>query len=248
MQTFKREMLYNTMLGPEHAPESRAKMTLAKMGNTHRLGTTQSDETRAKMSAAHAGDKNHFYGRKHSDEMRATMSASRMGKTASPETRARMSETQRARWAARKVTSVKYQYRSRPVRTDHQMTNPESPKRRSHTDRWMLKSETPEPHRPLNSYVNISDCHGQYTMTISMPLNPTTTCPRRLREDSAKNTASTDTCSRRKPRLPIRVAEVSYGLCRLLGMKIGFGSVNCGRASSRRIGIALCEPHVAAAV
>lgn len=66
------------------SPETRAKMSAARMGNQNALGYKHSPEARAKNSAANRG-------RKKSPEHRAKMSAAHMGRKKSPETRAKMS-------------------------------------------------------------------------------------------------------------------------------------------------------------
>jgi len=83
--------------------ETRAKISLAKIGNTWNKGNnwnkgkTLSAETRAKMSAAKQGEKNNMFGKNHSLEIRAKLSAAKMGntiwlgKTHSLETRAKLS-------------------------------------------------------------------------------------------------------------------------------------------------------------
>ena len=85
------------------SPETRAKISPAKIGNTWNKGNnwnkgkTLSAETRAKMSAAKQGEKNNMFGKNHSLEIRAKLSAAKMGntiwlgKTHSLETRAKLS-------------------------------------------------------------------------------------------------------------------------------------------------------------
>jgi group I intron endonuclease len=53
-------------------------------------GGCDSAETRAKLSAAHKGEKNHFYGKTHSEEAKAQMSVAKKTAWASEEYRTRM--------------------------------------------------------------------------------------------------------------------------------------------------------------
>ena len=55
------------------------------------------DETRAKMSAAHTGEKNHFFGKHHTPETRSMLSKLRTGKKLSAETREKMSKARKGR-------------------------------------------------------------------------------------------------------------------------------------------------------
>lgn len=69
----------------------RSEETLERMRIANE-GKTLSAETRAKISEASQGEKNHFYGKKHTPESKAKMSAAQKGKVISSETRAKMSE------------------------------------------------------------------------------------------------------------------------------------------------------------
>lgn len=78
-------------------PERRKKMSDAHKGEKNGFyGKKHTEESKAKMSASkvgtHCGEDNHFYGRKHSEESKAKMSAAQKGKVISDETRAKMSE------------------------------------------------------------------------------------------------------------------------------------------------------------
>lgn len=55
------------------------------------VGYVPTAETRSKLSSAHTGTKNPNWGKTHSDETKAKMSAARTGKTHSDETKAKMS-------------------------------------------------------------------------------------------------------------------------------------------------------------
>lgn len=70
--------------------ESRAKMSIARMGNTNCLGSHASEETKAKMSAARKG-------KPKSLEMRAKLSTTNMGHAVSPETGAKIAAANRGR-------------------------------------------------------------------------------------------------------------------------------------------------------
>ena len=81
-------------LGKHPSDEARAKMS-----ESHKRENL-SDETISKMSASHAGEKNGFYGKTHTEETRALLSAKlsgenhpMYGKHLSEETRAKLSET-----------------------------------------------------------------------------------------------------------------------------------------------------------
>lgn len=66
-------------------------------GQKGSLGAKASDETRAKKSEAVKGDKNHFYGKQHSQESKEKMAQSRRGKKLSPEHCAKLSEARRGK-------------------------------------------------------------------------------------------------------------------------------------------------------
>ena len=77
--------------GGKMSIESRAKMSVS-----HR---NPSAETRAKLSAAHRGEKNGFYGKKHSLETRNKISMSATGRKHTAETKAKISVITRGRVA-----------------------------------------------------------------------------------------------------------------------------------------------------
>ncbi len=113
-------------LGFKHTDESRAKMSAAKKGKSHKphspetkakiaaklkgrpspakgkpspkKGQKCSPETCAKMSAAKKGKK----GKPHSEETKAKIAATSKGRKHSNETKAKMSAAQKAAWARRK--------------------------------------------------------------------------------------------------------------------------------------------------
>jgi len=82
-------------LGHVVSAEAREKISVAKTGNTFASGT-RSAEFRAKMKILSAGNTNSL-GYKHSIESKAKMRAKKLGRTLSPETRARMSASQKRR-------------------------------------------------------------------------------------------------------------------------------------------------------
>ena len=97
--------------GEVRSPETREKMRQANLGKTlssatiekirqAKTGTTANLETRAKMSTARKGRKRAPF----TLEARANMSVVRKGKTASAETRAKMSEAHRLQHARRRAT------------------------------------------------------------------------------------------------------------------------------------------------
>ena len=89
--------------GQTHSPETRAKISTTMKGrnkgkNNPRYGKTHSPEARAKISAANKGENNPNYGKILPPETRTKLSVAmkgeknpRYGKTHSPETRAKMS-------------------------------------------------------------------------------------------------------------------------------------------------------------
>ena len=119
----------NGFYGKHHTEEARAKMSAAKKGKSHkphsletkakiaaklkgrpspakgkpspRKGKKCSPETCAKMSAAHKGKK----GKPHSEETKAKIAATSTGRKHTAESRAKMSESQKARWARKKLES-----------------------------------------------------------------------------------------------------------------------------------------------
>ena len=92
-------------LGKHHSDESREKMS-----ESHKRENL-SDETRNKMSSSHTGEKNHFYGKHHTAETKALLSAklsgknnpmygkspANKGKHPNAETRAKMSESHKGK-------------------------------------------------------------------------------------------------------------------------------------------------------
>ena len=72
--------------------ETRKRLSLSKSGKNHPMfGKKVSEETRKKMSLAHKGEKNHFFNKHHTDEVRSKLSTINKGKTMSDETRSKIS-------------------------------------------------------------------------------------------------------------------------------------------------------------
>ena len=82
-------------LGHVVSAEAREKISVAKTGNTYASGT-RSAEFRAKMKILSAGNTNSL-GYKHRIESKAKMRAAKLGRVLFPETKARMSASQKRR-------------------------------------------------------------------------------------------------------------------------------------------------------
>lgn len=59
--------------GLKHSDESKNKISNSLKGNTHLLGYHPSENTRNAISKSLSGDKNHFYGRNHTEQSKALM-------------------------------------------------------------------------------------------------------------------------------------------------------------------------------
>ena len=69
---------HKSLHGRYQSEEVKARISNSLKGRpSPRKGTTASIETRAKMSASHSGEKNGFYGKKHTEETRKRMSETR---------------------------------------------------------------------------------------------------------------------------------------------------------------------------
>ena len=64
----------NHNFGKRLSPETRAKISLSKIGNKNMLGKSVSNETRRKIGEAQSGAKNHMWGKHHSEETRKKIS------------------------------------------------------------------------------------------------------------------------------------------------------------------------------
>ena len=92
--------------GLRHTDETRARMSESHRGNHSRLGIKHTEETRAKMSESRTGSLNHMTGKHHTEEAKEKLRAINLGKRYGDDVRARMSESQRIRWAARKAAQA----------------------------------------------------------------------------------------------------------------------------------------------
>ncbi len=88
-----RKNMSNAQTGKTLSDETKDKIALARIGKKH------SKESIDKMS----GENNHNYGKTHTPEARAKMSAANIGKVISPETKAKMSASAKKRWADKKA-------------------------------------------------------------------------------------------------------------------------------------------------
>lgn len=73
-------------------PTNKIGWNIKVGGDYGSIGVIPSDESRKKMSESHTGEKNHFYGKTHTDEMKAKMSTDRIGTFVSQETRDKQSK------------------------------------------------------------------------------------------------------------------------------------------------------------
>lgn len=88
----------NPFAGKRHTLESRALMSIARIGNKNCVGRKLSKETKAKIGLAQIGSKRNI-GRKLSQETKIKISKSHIGKRMSVEVRMKMSEAQKLRWS-----------------------------------------------------------------------------------------------------------------------------------------------------
>lgn len=74
-----RERRRKIQLGKKHSPETRQKMSLARRGKSKHwasmMGRKHSEKTKQILSEQKTGKKNPFFGRKHTDETKARISA-----------------------------------------------------------------------------------------------------------------------------------------------------------------------------
>ena len=89
-------------LGKRQSPESNKKRSLALLGNKNSLGKSHSLATRKKIISSTRGEKNHFFGKKHSAESREKISFAKRGKKSSAEAREKISLALKRTWAKRK--------------------------------------------------------------------------------------------------------------------------------------------------
>lgn len=97
----------NPMYGKHHTDETKAAISIKMSGENGSMygrppankGVPHTEEELAKMSAASKGENNPFYGKHHTEESKEKNRQAHLGKKASDETRAKMSESQNARYA-----------------------------------------------------------------------------------------------------------------------------------------------------
>lgn len=83
----ERKVIYgsheNGMKGRSHTKESKIKIGIKQIGNSYAKGVIRTPEHRAKLSkiaSQRTGEKNHFYGKKHSEETKQKLSEKMKGK------------------------------------------------------------------------------------------------------------------------------------------------------------------------
>lgn len=91
---------YNVTKGGDGVFGFKQSEEQRKRSGDLRRGTKASEETKAKMRIAHSGEKNHFYGKTHSNDSKAKISATKqgcagpwLGKPRSEETKRKISES-----------------------------------------------------------------------------------------------------------------------------------------------------------
>jgi hypothetical protein len=84
-------ILHNRTDGGD-GPSNPSKETRKKM-RENRIGKTSSEKSRNKMSESRRGNKNHFYGKHHTEETKAKLREANIGKTLSEQTKLKISES-----------------------------------------------------------------------------------------------------------------------------------------------------------
>lgn len=81
-------------LSEEHKEKIRAALMGNKngVGSKGNIGKITSDETKRKLSELNSGEKNHFYGKTHTDDVRKRISIARSGKSLSKEHKEKISK------------------------------------------------------------------------------------------------------------------------------------------------------------
>jgi group I intron endonuclease len=80
---FSNSGVSNGMFGRTHSDAAKKIMSLARIGNNYAKGHKRSDETKAKLSeiaSERIGDKNPFYGRRHTEETKKKLAEANAGK------------------------------------------------------------------------------------------------------------------------------------------------------------------------
>ncbi len=75
--------------------ENLKKMSIIEHSRMHSTGKKASKETKEKMSAAQKGDKNHFWGKTHTNKTKKEIGKASAKKIHSEETKKKISETKR---------------------------------------------------------------------------------------------------------------------------------------------------------
>src|ERR1035437_1188595 len=83
------------MKGRKQTQKWKDRMQEVLKGNKFNLGNKASIETRKKMSDAHRGNKNHFYGKHHTEETKKILRKVNIGRKFSEETIKKLSESHR---------------------------------------------------------------------------------------------------------------------------------------------------------
>ena len=166
--------------GFRHSPESRAKISLARLGNKSRLGVHASVETRAKLSAARTGQKHTadtcakmsaaFKGRKFTPEWRAKLSAAKKGKKPTLAACAKMSVSHKGKGLGNKNTNWRGGLSLLPYAPTFTKQLKESIRRRDGHQCQLCRIPQLECNNPLSVH------HIDYDKTNSDPVNLITLC------------------------------------------------------------------------
>lgn len=99
------------MWGKTHSEEARAKISQRLSGRpSHLRGTKFSEERRAHQRKLTRGENNGMYGRTHSEETRARLREANLGKKASAETCAKLSESSEEWWSSEKGLATRERF------------------------------------------------------------------------------------------------------------------------------------------
>lgn len=123
----------NTTFGVKRSDEHRRKIGESKRGNTYRLGAKLTDETKAKISAAHrgrklspkhlaamsaavSGEKNPFFGKKHTPETGAKVAAANKLRVWTEDSKAKLVASLKARAPRKHDEATKIKMRASALR------------------------------------------------------------------------------------------------------------------------------------
>jgi hypothetical protein len=93
----RREKFIKSMIGNKyavgyrHTEETKKRMSEIRKGKSVNIGRKHTEESKKKMSNSRMGDKNHFYGKKHSEETKNLIRLKCTGVRHSEETKKKMS-------------------------------------------------------------------------------------------------------------------------------------------------------------